>query len=208
MSLEPNQNSSLKVAATTTQAHVRFQRAGVQQNKKRQAHIAGGLKRKMTPFERRYSMLGQDLIPEKKRIDYVLVHPHRRLEEHDSKSKKLDYERHESNRSQFEVACKAEGLRIQKDVVGNMVYTKLHTPFKRLCLEAERINMEMPLKGVSSLPLVLASAHVYTVFLCLFLNSHLDLLWRVPVYIGMSGGCKIIIDDLQLIHWQSCRLMT
>ncbi|XP_064610213.1 anoctamin-4-like isoform X2 [Liolophura sinensis] len=147
MSSETNLNSSLKLATSTTQAHVRFQRFGAQQNKKRRAHIAGGLKRKMTPFERRYSELGHDLIPEKKRIDYVLVHPHRRLEEHDSKNKKLDYERHESNRSQFEVACKAEGLRIQKDIVGNMVYTKLHTPFKRMCLEAERINMEMPLRG-------------------------------------------------------------
>ena len=49
----------------------------------------------------------------------------------------------------FEKKIAAEGFSIQKDVIGENVFLKLHCPFKRLCVEAEKVKIEMALKDVS-----------------------------------------------------------
>lgn len=100
-------------------------------------------------FERRYTELGPALIPEQKRIDYVLVHRNKFSNEYkDDESKREELSRKEAKRERFESALKKEGFDIQKEVIGDNVFVKLHCPFKRLCAEAEMVKMEMPLHGV------------------------------------------------------------
>ena len=53
-------------------------------------------------------------------------------------------------RDKFESELLEEGVEIQTDEINNYVYQKLHTPFHRLCKEAEKVKLEMPLIGVSS----------------------------------------------------------
>ncbi|XP_055959025.1 anoctamin-4 isoform X2 [Patella vulgata] len=102
---------------------------------------------KMTPFERRYSTLAikNELIPERKRIDFVLIHPNTNpsVEKGKTKPKTLQ---HIQNRELFEDNLRDEGFSIQETEIGNLIYKKLHCPFKRLCVEAERVKLEMPLK--------------------------------------------------------------
>ncbi|CAL1545216.1 unnamed protein product [Lymnaea stagnalis] len=95
---------------------------------------------KLGGFEKRYSILSQQkkLVPERKRIDFVLVYP--RSEETEPKTQ------HEKNRERFETLLKNEGFCIQKDEIGKEVFVKLHCPFKRLCYEAEKVKLEMALK--------------------------------------------------------------
>ena len=84
-----------------------------------------------------------------KRIDYVLVHSNKSLEEtHDSK-KRTELSRVLDQRLKFEAAMFAEGLQVQEDVIGELTYIKIHTPFWRLAKEAENIRLEMPLLKVS-----------------------------------------------------------
>jgi len=42
-----------------------------------------------------------------------------------------------------------EGILLEKETIGEEVYTKLHCTFPRLCKEAERVKLQMPLKNVS-----------------------------------------------------------
>ncbi|ESO89426.1 hypothetical protein LOTGIDRAFT_234280 [Lottia gigantea] len=101
---------------------------------------------KMTHFERRYSKLAleQVLIPERKRIDFVLVHPTLKVEAKEKEKRKS--ERNEHHRNEFENLLISEGFSIQENVIGQLTYKKLHCPFKRLCYEAEKVKLEMPLK--------------------------------------------------------------
>uniref|UniRef100_K1PX34 Anoctamin n=1 Tax=Magallana gigas TaxID=29159 RepID=K1PX34_MAGGI len=104
-------------------------------------------------FERRYTELGPALIPEQKRIDYVLVHRNKFSNEYkDDESKREELSRKEAKRERFESALKKEGFDIQKEVIGDNVFVKLHCPFKRLCAEAEMVKMEMPLHGCINYP--------------------------------------------------------
>ena len=48
----------------------------------------------------------------------------------------------------FMSLLKKEGFAIQADKIGDKVFVKLHCSFKRLCVEAENVNIEMPLKQV------------------------------------------------------------
>ena len=41
------------------------------------------------------------------------------------------------------------GFSTQTDKIKDHVYVKLHCGFKRLCYEAEKVNIEMPLNLVS-----------------------------------------------------------
>lgn len=101
-------------------------------------------------FDRQYLKLGKNFIPEKKRIDYVLVHPHitdKMKKEMESEDLKKENKK-EKLREIFENRLRKEGFFIQKEVIGKNCYKKLHCPFKKLCYEAEKVNMEMPLEGV------------------------------------------------------------
>ena len=106
-------------------------------------------KRKITKFERRYTELGPLFKPDYKRIDYVLVHSRDKPEDTQSQSKKKDLEKKERLRKRFEDALRHQGFSIKVVEIEKKVYKKLHCPFKRLCEEAERVKLEMPLEGVS-----------------------------------------------------------
>lgn len=84
-----------------------------------------------------------------KRIDWILIYPKKDPEEIHDEDDKQDYQRNLDLREKFELAMQDEGLQMQKVILGENVFVKLHTPFERLCKEAERINLEMPLQGVS-----------------------------------------------------------
>lgn len=105
----------------------------------------------LTHFDRIYKKLGDKLIPESKRIDIVLIHPNPDCKNgsmNEKEQKKLKVI--ERVRDVFENSLKKEGFLIEKSVHGNTVYKKLHCPLKRLCIEAEITNLEMPLLGLTN----------------------------------------------------------
>jgi hypothetical protein len=69
------------------------------------------------------------------RIDYVLVYDHRDLA-------------HDARRDDFHRRIRRLGLRLEIEKVGNNSFVKIFCPFDRLCFEAEKMGLEMPLKGV------------------------------------------------------------
>ncbi|KAK3788799.1 hypothetical protein RRG08_029246 [Elysia crispata] len=99
-------------------------------------------------FERRYSKLAlsKSLVPERKCIDYVLIYPHEFSKDVKDETKRLELKKHEQRRTRFEKKIESEGFSIQKDIIGENVFLKLHCPFKRLCVEAEKVKIEMALK--------------------------------------------------------------
>ncbi|XP_055895106.1 anoctamin-4-like isoform X2 [Biomphalaria glabrata] len=99
------------------------------------------------PFEKRYSSLSEKnkLIPEKKCIDYVLIYT-KNHEIDSSESNKIEQEKKANYRQRFEEKLKKEGFTIDEYEAHDHVYVKLYCPFKRLCKEAERVKLEMPLK--------------------------------------------------------------
>ncbi len=85
----------------------------------------------MSHFEKHYTQLAIDneLIPERKRIDFVLVYPSLNPEDVKDVSKRNQLLTAASNRNKFETLLKNEGFSIQKEVIGSCVYVKLHCPF-------------------------------------------------------------------------------
>ncbi|CAD5123862.1 DgyrCDS12169 [Dimorphilus gyrociliatus] len=80
---------------------------------------------------------------EVKKIDYVLVYPKEELVEN------------EELRNRFLEQMKAEDLEFETEEVedsGNVdkmnIFIKIHTPFYRLCEQAEKIKLEMELRGL------------------------------------------------------------
>ncbi|XP_060078280.1 anoctamin-4-like [Ylistrum balloti] len=130
--------TNLPVINAVTSA-VRWRKRTDTANKKR----AGLRTRK---FERRYTELGPLLIPEQKRVDYVLVHSSKSSKDTKDSDKKKSLEEKEFKRDCFERAMTEQGFFIQKDVIKDHVFVKLHCPFKRLCMEAESVKLEMRLK--------------------------------------------------------------
>lgn len=105
-------------------------------------------KKKLSTFERRYTALGPLLKPDRKRIDYVLVHKKKTSAEEMDDEEKETLQKREDMRARFEKALQEEGFSIKEEIIEEYVYKKLHCPFKRLCQEAEHVKLEMPLKGV------------------------------------------------------------
>ena len=108
-------------------------------------------KQAITRFDRVYKNLGDKLIPEAKRIDIVLIHtdPKQKDDLSLNAKERKKVETRERVREVFEKALQEEGFLIEKTILKDVVYKKLHCPFRRLCLEAETINLEMPLLGVN-----------------------------------------------------------
>lgn len=52
-------------------------------------------------------------------------------------------------REKFETILQNEELLVQKEIIGNEVFVMICSNFDRLCREAERVKLQMPLKGVS-----------------------------------------------------------
>ena len=86
-----------------------------------------------------------------KRIDYVLVYNKKDMDEISDSKKKQELKKTLELRDKFENELLDEGIEIQTDEINEVVYQKLHTPFYRLCQEAEKVKLEMPLIGVSFL---------------------------------------------------------
>lgn len=107
-------------------------------------------KEKADKFDAFYKEIGPKCKPEQKRIDFVLVHPNQNLKEITDEEDKKEVKRQDDLRAKFEQAMKNEGLLIQKVVIDDNVYTKLHCPFRRMCEEAEAVSLEMPLLGCTS----------------------------------------------------------
>ncbi len=85
-----------------------------------------------------------------KRIDYVLVYDNKYIDEIHDPSDRRTFKKNLEVREKFEwILRNEEGLELQEDKSGGHVYIKIHTPFKRLCKEAEKMKLEMPLAGVS-----------------------------------------------------------
>lgn len=105
-------------------------------------------KKKMSTFERRYTALGPLTRPDRKRIDYILVHKNKSSVDAKDEEERESLEKRENMRARFERAIRAEGFTIKEEIIEDYVYKKLHCPFKRLCQEAEHVKLEMPLKGV------------------------------------------------------------
>lgn len=105
----------------------------------------------LTRFDRVYKKLGDKLIPESKRIDMVLIHrnPDFKIESLNAKDRKK-VETRQRVREVFEDSLRKEGFLIEKSVHKEKVYKKIHCPFKRLCIEAETTNLEMPLLGLTN----------------------------------------------------------
>ena len=91
------------------------------------------------------------LLPDSKlkRIDYIIVYGKKSIDEFHDEGDQKTYRKRQTMRQKFQAALMAEGVLIQKDVIEENVLLKLHVPFQRLCEEAERIQLEMPLSGVS-----------------------------------------------------------
>lgn len=110
----------------------------------------------ITRFDRVYRKLGNSLIPESKRIDIVLIHPDSKADDSSLSSKeKRKIQVRDKLREIFENTLRDEGFIVEESVLKDKVYKKIHCPFKRLCIEAETTNLEMPLKGVSEFIIVL-----------------------------------------------------
>ncbi|KAH9507801.1 hypothetical protein Btru_052895 [Bulinus truncatus] len=97
-------------------------------------------------FEKRYSTLNQAhcLKKEPKIIDFVLIHPE--VPNDLTLSKTLESQI--KLREAFENKLASQGFDIKKITHEKLVYTILHCPFKRLCVEAEKVKLEMPLKNM------------------------------------------------------------
>ena len=95
--------------------------------------------------------------PEDLEIDYVLVHSNKKWEELDLLNQKdkrtleeiKQLKENEIKRNRFEDALKNERFTIGEEANRDKVFKKLHCQFERLCEEAERVKLEMPLEGVS-----------------------------------------------------------
>ncbi|KAL3880795.1 hypothetical protein ACJMK2_033006 [Sinanodonta woodiana] len=100
---------------------------------------------KMAKLEQIYQEQGIELEEVNKRIDYVLVHDITPTE---------DFVHFEELRKMFVQGLKAEGMRVVTEKrdkqYGHHVFTKIHCPFKRLCIEAEKVKLEMTLKDERS----------------------------------------------------------
>lgn len=86
-----------------------------------------------------------------KRIDYVLVYNKKNMDDIVSEKKTRQRQKKIELQEKFEAALLEEGVEIESEEIHDTVYQKLHTPFHRLCQEAEKVKLEMPLIGVSTL---------------------------------------------------------
>jgi len=83
-----------------------------------------------------------------KRIDYVIVYENKSEDEVGGERERRKMRRNLEFRANFLKALEYDGIEVKEDVIGNNVFMQLHVPFYRLCEQAEKIKLELPLKGV------------------------------------------------------------
>lgn len=81
------------------------------------------------------------------RMDYILVYK-KKSDGQNPAGLHNDDSAHVA-REKFMDALEDEGFDVLKEEIGDNVYLKIHTPFWRLCKEAEREGLKMPIKDVS-----------------------------------------------------------
>ncbi|CAI9732201.1 anoctamin-4-like isoform X2 [Octopus vulgaris] len=118
---------------TTTQLGIKFVNK-VKKKRPLKKLVKPKYVKRLSSFELEYSKLGDKLLPEKKFIDYILVHPETEL-----------VNGNEDCRQKFECKLLEEGFHIDKEVINGNVYKIIRCSFKRLCVEAERVRLQMPL---------------------------------------------------------------
>ncbi|XP_064481991.1 anoctamin-4-like [Ornithodoros turicata] len=77
-------------------------------------------------------------------VDYVLVYATAVERTHLTEEAQLS----QHHRLLFEKAMKDEGLLLEEEFIGSYVFVKVHCPFERLCQEAERVRLDLPLDGL------------------------------------------------------------
>lgn len=89
-------------------------------------------------------------IPEEaeQKMDYILVYKKKSGSQEPDGLNNEDLA--QTAREKFMEALEEEGFDVMKEEIGNLVYLKLHAPFWRLCKEAEREGLKMPVKDVST----------------------------------------------------------
>ena len=92
-----------------------------------------------------------------KRIDYVIVYENKSIDEITDTKDKAKHEKNLRLRAKFLKSLKYDEVAVQEDVIGELVFMKLHVSFRRLCKEADRIKLEMPLQDVSKFLLLLTT---------------------------------------------------
>lgn len=100
-----------------------------------------------------YKKLGE--ITEQTLSDIILIHPKSQnltcLMDIESlnpdERKKMRDDR--KLRNIFEKTLRKDGFKVTKTVLSDEIYTKLRCSFQRLCVEAEKTNLQMPLLDVS-----------------------------------------------------------
>ena len=84
-----------------------------------------------------------------KRIDMVLVYDDKKPEEEEEDEDRAMNLKRRDLRAKFERLLVKEGIEMQKERMdANLKIIKLHTTFMRLCKEAEKMSLELPLHGV------------------------------------------------------------
>ncbi|CAD5118244.1 DgyrCDS6968 [Dimorphilus gyrociliatus] len=94
---------------------------------------------------------GESSNKELKRIDYVLIYELDEEEKDDAKTQEKN-----KLRNKFKEAIWEEGLEMQEDEITDSknfdkknIFIKIHVPFERICTQAERVAVEMNIRGLS-----------------------------------------------------------
>lgn len=95
--------------------------------------------------------VGSDLAKESiQRMDFVLVYPKEKGVADDDERRGKEEELRDTARRKFLEAMEAEGIDVLTEEIAGKILLKLHTPFWRLCKEAQKERIEMPLQGQKS----------------------------------------------------------
>lgn len=105
----------------------------------------------LTRFDRTYYRnVKQELVPESKQIDFVLIHPNSKEKTNQSSdNEQKQNQARDRLRNIFENKLRRDDFIVQETVCRDKIYKKLHCSFKRLCIEADLTNLQMPLDKVS-----------------------------------------------------------
>ena len=100
-----------------------------------------------------------------KRIDYVIVYENKSVDEVTGNKEQRKLKKKLELREKFLKSLAYDDIEVKEDVIGDHVFMQLHVPFHRLCEQAEKIKLELPLKGVRWL------FHYWQPSACVILND-------------------------------------
>ena len=142
-------------------------------------------------------------IVELKRIDYVLVFEDQAPEDGDQDE--LDkFHKRALMRERFEKQMEEEGLDFdrpgEREIIVDNVFIKVHCPFKRLCKEAEKVKLEMPLKEVGGIMMMMMMMMMMIIMMMMtIIKIMLIIIMMVMIIIMMIVILMIIIIIIMII---------